>query len=139
MKKLINLNVLEPKKDMIFIFDYDEEIDPRQLNTSDRTIGYMIPDYIVVGVFDDGSVETAGTYVYFMNDDGNGEYEDMFCFKHCTDFVDEGLAKAFVRYKLAEKDAESEEEAKAHILKELGQTEVRFTKEARNYLLNIGD
>ena len=131
MAKLINLNVYDAKN-MICVWN---ENNPNEdfrcgiaLENAQR--GFMIPRHYIVGVFDDGTVKSAG--IFGLNDINNEE-EGMFLFHEFCYYVDLFGAKAFVKKELAD-DNIKEKQAKDRVYECLLESGVRIEEEARQYL-----
>lgn len=77
MKKLINLTVYDAKN-MICVWNENEPEYNYQsgIALEDAVRGFMVPQYYVVGVFDDGSSKAAG--IFSLSDiNQNGEEDDL--------------------------------------------------------------
>ena len=134
MAELINLNVYpahniicawnENNEDCSFMYGIERDNAKR---------GFMIPQYIVVGVFNDGITKAAGIFNY--NDLNTNDIDELFAFDVFLDFVDIDVAKAFVRYEDSQgKDGTN---AKTIVLSKLQKSGVEISQEAEMYLLKI--
>ena len=140
MKKLINLNVYDAKN-MICVWNNNEPNADYQYGIAleDACVGFNVPQYYVVGVFDDGSSKAAGIYnLSEINQDGEDEdLGGLFVFDEFAYYVDILCAKAFVRWELAQNGNQiSEKEAMDNVYKELLASGVKIDDEARNYLIS---
>ena len=140
MKKLINLAVYDAKN-MICVWNENEPKYNYQsgIALEDAVRGFMVPQYYVVGVFDDGSSKAAG--IFSLSDiNQNGEDDDLeqlFLFDEFASYVDILGAKAFVRWELANNGNKiSEKEARDNVYKRLLTSGVEIEDEARNYLIS---
>ena len=132
MAKLINLNVY-PAHNIICVWNDNNEDCSYEYGIArdDAKRGFMIPKYIVVGVFNDGITKAAGIFNY--NDLNTNDIDGLFVFDVFLDFVDIDAAKAFVRYEVS--DGDEETRAKAIVLAKLQKSGVEISKEAEMYLL----
>ena len=140
MKKLINLNVYDAKN-MICVWNNNEPNTDYQYGIAleDACVGFNVPQYYVVGVFDDGSSKAAGIRnLSEINQDGEDEdLGGLFVFDEFAYYVDILCAKAFVRWELAQNGNQiSEKEAMDNVYKELLASGVKIDDEARNYLIS---
>lgn len=133
MAELINLNVY-PAHNIICVWNENNEdwsfISGIALDDAER--GFMIPKYIVVGVFSDGTQKAAGIFSY--NDINLNDSEDLFLYDEFLDFVDINAAKAFVRFEVSQ--GTEEMDAKTTVLSNLKESGVEINKEAEMYLSN---
>ena len=131
--KLINLNVYDARNVICAWNTEDDQLDfgcGIALETASRQ--FIVPQYIIVGVFDDGSTKAAGIFDF---DDLNSE-DDIFTFNHIVSCVGISEAKAFVRGNISERKYDNETSAKADIYDDLVRSGVRITKDAKDYLCN---
>lgn len=128
MARLINLQIIEAKN---VICVWKEERD------SECDIGFMVPRYIAIGVFADGSMKAGGLIdLNMINTCDNelsydGDY--LFLYDNFLHDIDVNFAKSFVRH--AGYDGYDEASAKKEIYKELLQAGVKISDEAKAYLL----
>lgn len=135
MAKLINLNVYDAKN-MICVWNEKDKDNGYRFGIAldDAILGFMVPLYYIVGVFDDGSTKAAGIFgLSEINEDG--DYDMLFLYDEFVYLVDIFGAKAFVRFELGNSRT-SEKEARENVYKELLKSGVRITDEARNYLIS---
>jgi hypothetical protein len=140
MKKLINLTVYDAKN-MICVWNENE---PKYgylcgIALEDACVGFTVPQYYVVGVFDDGSSKAAGIRsLSEINQNGESDNLDgLFTFDEFAYYVDILCAKAFVRWELAQNgNLISEKEAMDNVYKSLLTSGVKIDDEARNYLIS---
>ena len=134
MAKLINLNVY-PAHNIICVWnDNNEDCSYGYgIARDDAKRAFMIPKYIVVGVFNDGTTKAAGILDY------NGlnlcDSDDLFLYDEFLDSVDIYAAKAFVRLEISK--GKEETYAKTIVLAKLQKSGVEISKEAEMYLLKI--
>ena len=133
MAELINLNVY-PAHNIICVWNENNEDWPfgYGIARDDAKRGFMIPKYIVVGVFSDGTQKAAGIFSY--NDINLNDSEDLFLYDEFLDFVDINAAKAFVRFEVSQ--GTEEMDAKTTVLSNLKESGVEINKEAEMYLSN---
>ena len=133
MAKIINLNVYDAKN-VICVWNENEPNDDfiYGIALKDAVRGFMVPRYIIVAVFDDGSTKAAGIFSYeeinHTEEDG-----DMFLYNEFCYCVGLYAAKAFVRLKLAESTSDLKK-AKDEVYAELLESGVEINEEARQYL-----
>ena len=131
MAELKNLNVY-PAHNIICVWNENNEdwsfISGIAFDDAER--GFMIPKYIVVGVFSDGTQKAAGIFSY--NDINLSDSEDLFLYDEFLDFVDINAAKAFVRFEVSQ--GTEEMDAKAIVLSRLKESGVEISKETEKYL-----
>ncbi|MBR2016007.1 MAG: hypothetical protein IKB96_01605 [Prevotella sp.] len=138
MKKLINLTVYDVKNMICVWNENDPNADYQQgIALEEAMRGFMVPRHYVVGVFDDGSSKAAGIF-NLADINQNGEYDDLeqlFLYDEFVYHVDILVAKAFVRFELANNGNKiSEKEAKDNVYKRLLTSGVEIGDKARNYL-----
>lgn len=133
MAELKNLNVY-PAHNIICVWNENKEDWPfgYGIARDDAERGFMIPKYIVVGVFSDGTTKAAGIFSY--NDINQNDSEDLFLYDEFLDFVDINAAKAFVRFEVSQGTEETD--AKTIVLSRLKESGVEISKEAEMYLSN---
>lgn len=135
MKQLINLNVYDAKN-MICVWNSKnaEEKWNCGISLDDAACGFIIPRYYVVGVYDDGSSAAAGIPdLSYINQSADKLDNDLFLFNEFVYKVDIDAAKAFVRNEINDYDCD-EDWAKATVHKQLLESGVTITDEARRYL-----
>lgn len=132
MAELINLNVY-PAHNIICVWNSDNYNCSfgRGIARDDAKRAFMIPKYVVVGVFNDGTTKAAGILDYNVLNDCDSD--DLFLYDEFLDFVDIDAAKAFVRYAVS--GGYEETRAKAIVLAKLQKSGVEISKEAEMYLL----
>ena len=132
MAELINLNVY-PAHNIICVWnDNNEDCSYGYgIARDDAKRGFMIPKYIVVGVFNDGTTKAAGILDY--NGLNRCDSDDLFLYDEFLDSVDIYAAKAFVRLEISK--GEEETYAKTIVLANLQKSGVEISKEAEMYLL----
>ena len=132
MAELINLNVY-PAHNIICVWNENNEEDTFMsgIALDDAERGFMIPKYIVVGVFSDGTAKAAGIFGY--NVINRTDSDDLFLYDEFLDFVDIDAAKAFVRFEVSQGTEETD--AKTIVLSELKESGVEISEEAEMYLL----
>lgn len=132
MAELINLNVY-PAHNIICVWnDNNEDCSFMYgIERDDAKRGFMIPQYIVVGVFNDGITKAAGIFNY--NDLNTNDIDGLFVFDVFLDFVDIDVAKAFVRYEVSQ--GKEGTNAKTIVLSKLQKSGVEINQEAEMYLL----
>ena len=132
MAELINLNVY-PAHNIICVWNENNEEDTFMsgIALDDAERGFMIPKYIVVGVFSDGTARAAGIFNY--NVINRTDSDDLFLYDEFLDFVDIDAAKAFVRFEVSQGTEETD--AKTIVLSELKESGVEISEEAEMYLL----
>ena len=132
MAKLINLNVY-PAHNIICVWNENNQEDTFMsgIALDDAERGFMIPKYIVVGVFSDGTARAAGIFDY--NVINRTDSDDLFLYDEFLDSVGIDAAKAFVRYEVS--DGDEETRAKAIVLAKLQKSGVEINEEAEMYLL----
>ena len=133
MAELINLNVY-PAHNIICVWNENNEDCSFRYGIArdDAKRGFMIPKYIVVGVFSGGTTKAAGIFSY--NDINRNDSDDLFLYDEFWDFVDIDAAKAFVRFEVSQGTEETD--AKTIVLSKLEESGVEITNEAEMYLLN---
>ncbi len=131
MCKLINLQVLEAKN-AICVWRGDTDDDFFSGIEKETAEGeYIVPNYYIVGTFDDGSVQTAG-----ITDLGHFNREDpdrYFVFNQFLYKVDLYVAKCFVRGSCSY-STRTINNAKEAILADMMQAGVNITDKAMKYL-----
>lgn len=131
MVELINLNVY-PAHNIICVWNENNEdwsfMSGIALDDAER--GFMIPRYIVVGVFSDGTTKAAGIFGY--NDINRNDSDDLFLYDEFLDFVDIDAAKAFVRFEVSQGTEETD--AKNIVLSGLRESGVEIHLKAEKYL-----
>ena len=133
MAKIINLNVYDAKN-VICVWNENEPNDDfiYGIALKDAVRGFMVPRYIIVAVFDDGSTKAAGIFSYeeinHTEEDGDMFLYNEFCYR-----VGLYAAKAFVRFKLTESTSNLKK-AKDEVYAELLESGVEINEEARQYL-----
>ena len=132
MAELINLNVY-PAHNIICVWNENNEDCSFEhgIARDDAERGFMIPKYIVVGVFSDGTAKAAGIFGY--NVINRTDSDDLFLYDEFLDFVDIDAAKAFVRFEVSQGTEETD--AKTIVLSKLEESGVEIGKEAEMYLL----
>ena len=132
MAKLINLNVY-PAHNIICVWNYDNDKCSfgRGIVRDDAKRAFMIPKYVVVGVFNDGTIKAAGILDYNVLNDCDSD--DLFLYDEFLDSVDIYAAKAFVRLVISY--GKKETDAKTIVLSKLQESGVEINKEAEMYLL----
>ena len=132
MAKLINLNVY-PAHNIICVWNENNEDCSYGYGIArdDAKRGFMIPKYIVVGVFSDGTTKASGILNY--NDINQEDIESLFMFGEFLDSVEIFDAKAFVRSEVS--DGKEGTNAKTIVLANLQKSGVEISKEAEMYLL----
>lgn len=132
MAELINLNVY-PAHNIICVWNENNEDWPSDsgIALDDAERGFMIPKYIIVGVFSGGTTKAAGVFGY--NDINRTDSDELFLYDEFLEFVNINWAKAFVRFEVGQ-DAE-ETDAKNIVLSKLKESGVEINKEAEMYLL----
>ena len=132
MKRLINLNIKEAK-DVICFFSYEEY---EHLYKSGEVMGFIIPNFFAIGVFSDGTAKIAGIRLEDVHDLQYFNCEEMwefFTFDHFCDYVDDDLARAFVKGKQLNENW-SEERAKDYVYEQLSISGVRLSNNAKHFL-----
>ena len=134
MAELINLNVY-PAHNIICVWnDNNEDCSYGYgIARDDAKRGFMIPKYIVVGVFSDGTTKASGILNY--NDINQEDIESLFMFGEFLDSVEILDAKAFVRSEVS--DGIEGTNAKTIVLAKLQKSGVEISQEAEMYLLKI--
>lgn len=132
MEKLINLNVY-PAQNIICVWNENKQGWPSDCGIAldDAERRFMIPKYIVVGVFSDGTTKAAGIFGY--NELNRTDYYSLFLYDEFLDFVNINWAKAFVRFEVSQ--GAEETDAKNFVLSELEESGVEIDEEAEMYLL----
>lgn len=132
MAKLINLNVY-PAHNIICVWNENNEdcSFERGIARDDAERGFMIPQYIVVGVFSDGTAKAAGIFGY--NVINRTDSDDLFLYDEFLDFINIDAAKAFVRFEVSMGTEETD--AKTIVLAKLQKSGVEISEEAEMYLL----
>lgn len=132
MAELINLNVY-PVHNIICVWNENNEDCSYGYGIArdDAKRGFMIPQYIVVGVFSDGTTKASGILNY--NDINQEDIESLFMFGEFLDSVEILDAKAFVRSEVS--DGIEGTNAKTIVLAKLQKSGVEISKEAEMYLL----
>ena len=132
MAKLINLNVY-PAHNIICVWnDNNEDCSYGYgIARDDAKRGFMIPKYIVVGVFNDGTTKAAGILDY--NGLNRCDSDDLFLYDEFLDSVEILDTKAFVRSEVS--DGDEETRAKAIVLAKLQKSGEEISQEAEMYLL----
>lgn len=146
MEKLINSQVIEAKN-VICVWREDGDDEHMEFRSGialdTAMLSYMIPRYIVIGTYDNGSVMAGGMYsMNFINEYGedtdctsaNGGWPDLFMYHQFCSWIDIYVAKALVRELIDE--GESESSAKAQVLSDMESIGVRMSDEAKEYLSN---
>lgn len=136
MKKLINIQIMEAKnvicvwredrgnKDLYFISGISSET---------ALANYMIPKYIAVCTFSDGTAKAVGlTTLNNLNE--MRDYHELCLYEQFCNVVDKSTAKAFVRDKIDTGIYDDEDTAKAGILADMEKAGVEITNNARVYL-----
>lgn len=140
MKKLINLTVYDAKNMICVWNDKEPKYDYQYgIALEDATCGFMVPQYYVVGVFDDSSSKAAGIYnLSVINQDvEDDDLGGLFVFDEFAYYVDIWDVKAFVRWEIAQNgNTISEKEARDNVYKRLLTSGVEIEDEARNYLIS---
>lgn len=131
MAKLINLNVY-PAHNIICVWNENKQGWPSDsgIALDDAERGFMIPKYIVLGVFSDGTTKAAGTFGY--NDINRTDSDELFLYDEFLDFVNINWAKAFVRFEVSQGTEETD--AKTIVLSLLQKSGVEINEEAEMYL-----
>ena len=134
MAELINLNVY-PAHNIICVWNENNEDCSYGYGIArdDAKRGFMIPKYIVVGVFSDGTTKASGILNY--NDINQEDIESLFMFGEFLDSVEILDAKAFVRSEVS--DGIEGTNAKTIVLAKLQKSGVEISQEAEMYLLKI--
>ena len=132
MAKLINLNIT--KVDNI-ICVWREDIEESQeyccgIALESAKLGFMIPEYMAVGVFDDGSVKVGGL---FTPSDAMRE-DDIFLYTQFVKTVAGLEAVAMVRMEM-DYSGISKNEAKLTVYKKLAESGVKILPDALQYLI----
>jgi hypothetical protein len=132
MAELINLNVY-PAHNIICVWNDNNDNCSfgNGIARDDAKRGFMIPQYVVVGVFNDGTTKAAGIFDY--NEINQEDIEGLFICDEFLDFVDIYAAKAFVRLEISE--GKEETNAKTIVLSKLQKSGVEINQEAEMYLL----
>jgi hypothetical protein len=132
MAELINLNVY-PAHNIICVWNENNEdcSFERGIARDDAERGFMIPKYIVVGVFSDGTAKAAGIFGY--NVINRTDSDDLFLYDEFLDFINIDAAKAFVRFEVSQGTEETD--AKNIVLSILEKSGVGISEEAEMYLL----
>lgn len=148
MKKLINLQVM-PAEKLICVWVDDEGKDEHSewrcgIALKNASRGCIIPRFIIVGTFDDGSVKVAGICRLGhinepVSDYEDGEYDHLFLYDQFAHYVDGYLARALVNGSIVECESETITEAKATVLSTLIESGVEMSDEAVAYLKDDGD
>ena len=150
MSKLINLQVFEAKNVICGAVapekakeygNYGEDFwCGIALNSAQRE--FIIPSYIIIGIFDDGSTKCAGIRsLNILNaginpEDLDASYSNMFYFDTIIHKVGLYEAKSFIRYyHYDEIYGDTEEKIKKGIYEDLVESGVKIDEEAKNYLL----
>ena len=140
MAKLINLNIIEVKN-VINVWVENEEDEHRyyrgglSLETAER--GFMVPQYVAVGVFDDGSTKAGGLLdLNQINADPDDEL--LFMYDQFVYYVDLPLAKAFVRNECTQDGHTDDLKSKAEVYSQLLRSGVELSTEARQYFEEEG-
>lgn len=106
--------------------------------------GCVIPRFIIVGTFDDGSVKAAGISELGhineqVSDYVDGEYDHLFLYDQFAHYVDGYLARALVKGSIVVGESKTITEAKATVLSTLMKSGVEMSDEAVAYLKGEGD
>lgn len=135
MAKLININVTEAKG-VICVWREDtlgEKCDFEYGIASESSLGnFMIPRYVLVGVFDDGTTKAAG--VHNLNQLNLPGDENLFLYDEFLHYVDIFSAKAIVRGLVSDGDYRDEPSAKEGMFAELTRSGVEMSRETIEYL-----
>ena len=132
MAELINLNVY-PAHNIICVWNSDNDNCSfgRGIARDDAKRAFMIPKYVVVGVFNDGTTKAAGILDYNVLNDCDSD--DLFLYDEFLDSVDIYAAKAFVRLEISK--GKEETYAKTIVLSKLQESGVEINPVAEMYLL----
>ena len=137
MKKLINLNVIEAKNEIcVWRIDCDEHQDYScgiALDTAE--ISYMIPRYIAIGTYNDGTVMAGGLMGlnYINEPEYHSEEYGLFLYHQFMHFVGIDEAKALVRGGISEGEYKDEQSAKVGIYADLLRAGLEISDEAKDY------
>jgi hypothetical protein len=140
MKMLINLQVMEAKNVVcVWREDGDDEHQYFECGIALDTAkaNYMIPRYIAIGTFSDGTTKAGG--LHGLNDINNNDGNSDDCggiflyhqFLHSIGLYD---AKAFVRGLIACGEYDKVNDAKAAIIYDMNEAGVELTEDADDYL-----
>ena len=137
MKKLINLNVIEAKNVIcVWRDDCDEHTDVFCGIALDTTvISYMIPRYIAIGTYSDGTPMAGG--LFGLNDINSHDYYDkeygLFLYHQFMHNVGILEAKALVRGGIYDGEYDDEQSAKVGIYADLLRAGLEISDEAKDY------
>jgi hypothetical protein len=137
MKKLINLNVIEAKNVIcVWREDCDEHRDYScgiALDTA--ALSYVIPQYIAIGTYDDGTPMAGG--LLGLNDINDHDYYDkeygLFLYHQFMSYVGIYEAKALVRGEISVGMYDDEQSAKVGIYADLLRAGLEISDEAKDY------
>lgn len=135
MAKLINLNIIEAKNVInVWVENEDDVLRPYEagilLDTAER--GFMVPRYVAVGVFDDGTTK-AGGLIDLNQINSRDDDEILFLYDQFANYVDLPLAKALVRNECSEDGHTDDVKSKANVYSRLLQSGVDLSTEAVQY------
>ena len=135
MAKLINLNIIEAKNVInVWVENEDDVLRPYEagilLDTAER--GFMVPRYVAVGVFDDGTTK-AGGLIDLNQINSRVDDEILFLYDQFANYVDLPLAKALVRNECSEDGHTDDVKSKANVYSQLLQSGVELSTEAVQY------
>ena len=137
MKKLINLNVIEAKNVIcVWREDCDEHTDVFCGIALDTTvISYMIPRYIAIGTYSDGTPMAGG--LLGLNDINDHDYYDkeygLFSYHQFMSYVGIYEAKALVRGEISVGMYDDEQSAKVGIYADLLRAGREIADKAKDY------
>jgi hypothetical protein len=100
------------------------------LDTAER--GFMVPRYVAVGVFDDGTTK-AGGLIDLNQINSRDDDEILFLYDQFANYVDLPLAKALVRNECSEDGHTDDVKSKANVYSRLLQSGVDLSTEAVQY------
>lgn len=133
MRKLLNVCVKEPVKPTICIYpDNNFYAVGNSKKPEEVILDFFIPDYIAFAAYDDGTIVAIGIDIESMSDLDYNIFEEKGVVLRYKVYLN--TVKAFVATRLREREADTEEEAKAQILEELHESGIEVDEEAKNYL-----
>lgn len=132
MSKLVNFQLIEAKN-AICVWRGDTDDDFFSGIEKETAEGeYIVPNYYIVGTFDDGSVQTAG--ITDLGHFNREKPDNYFVFNQFLYKVDLNIVKSFVRDLISEGSCVCEEDAKNKVLADMQRAGVDITDDAMEYL-----